>query len=241
MAAEEVKLDAQGDTDGGAGGDGSAAVDAKAAAAAQPDAKAATNEGQDNDSLLGDKAGEAKAEEAAAVKTDEESKKEEGKEDAAKLTPESYGDFEIPEGAVVQPELMAEFKQTMADEGFSKEAAQKVINLRAKQLQQEGEAWKTVRTAWLDELKTDKEFGGPKFTATCHNANMALRKFDPDGSALKALQASKYDNCPAIIRMLARVNAAVGEDSVHTGKENDKIPTKPLHERLWKEEDMGGK
>ena len=238
MEAEDTNLDAKGNTEGGAGGGDSSAEDsAKAAAEAAAQASSGNEQG---DSLLSEPQGEGeKKAEGEQKEGDEKDAKKEGDE-AAKLTPESYGDFEIPEGAVVHPELMAEFKQTMADEGFSKEAAQKVINLRAKQLQMEGEAWKTVRQQWVQELKTDKEFGGEKFDQTCTGARLALRQFDLDGSALKALQASNYDNCPAIVRLLSRVHAALGEDGVHTGKETDNTKTVPLHGRLWKPEDMGG-
>ena len=235
MEAEDTNLDAKGNTEGGAGGGDSSAEDS-AKLAVEADTRASSGNEQ-GDSLLSEPAGE--GEKKAEGEQAEGDAKKEG-EEAAKLTPESYGDFEIPEGAVVHPELMAEFKQTMADEGFSKEAAQKVINLRAKQLQMEGEAWKKVRQDWVQELKTDKDFGGEKFDQTCTGARMALRQFDPDGSALKALQASNYDNCPAIVRMLSRVHAALGEDGVHTGKETDNTKTIPLHDRLWKPEDMGG-
>ena len=157
------------------------------------------------------------------------------------ITAESYGDFEVPDGITVNEPLLNEFKDTAAKLGLTKDKAQELINLQIKNVQEQMAKWGEVRKGWVGELKADAEFGGEKFDATVKDAKLALRQFDPDGSFLKALQSSMYDNNPATLKFLARVQRAVGEDAVHTSRDQGKNSKPDLTTRLWGDADMGGK
>ena len=233
MADDALDTGAQENT-AGAGG----AVENGAAAAEQAQAAEAGKQTEQaktgSDSLLddqpeGDQPGE----------KPEDDKGEEAEGD--KITAESYGDFEVPEGITVNEPLLNEFKDTAAKLGLTKDKAQELINLQIKNVQEQMAKWGEVRKGWVGELKADAEFGGEKFDSTVKDAKLALRQFDPDGSFLKALQSSMYDNNPATLKFLARVQRAVGEDAVHTSRDQGKNSKPDLTTRLWGDADMGGK
>ena len=235
MSTDDSLLGAQADTAsaGGSGEDGALAVDVKDTDSGAQDK---TKDQAGNDSLLGDKP----ADSDKKPEGEEEGEDKEGgdKKDAAEITPESYGDFATPEGIPVNPEILGEFKAVAAELKLPKDAAQKLVDLQVKNAQTQLQQWKDVRDGWVKELKTDKDFGGDKFDQNIHKANMALRQFDPEGGFLKALKGT-FDNHPETVKFLARVNDALGEDAVHTTRDAGKGKNVPLHDRLYKDADMG--
>ena len=235
MSTDDSILGAQADTAsaGGSGDDGALAVDVKDTDSGAQD----KTKGQaGNDSLLGDKP----LDSDKKPEGEEEGEDKEGgdKKDTAEITPESYGDFVTPEGLPVNPEILGEFKAVAAELKLSKDAAQKLVDLQVKNAQTQLQQWKDVRDGWVKELKADKDFGGDKFDQNIHKANMALRQFDPEGGFLKALKGT-FDNHPETVKFLARVNDALGEDAVHTARDAGKGKDVPLHDRLYKDADMG--
>lgn len=235
MSTDDSLLGAQADTAsaGGSGDDGALAVDVKDTDSGAQDK---TKDQAGDDGLLGDKP----LDSDKKPEGEEEGGDKEGgdKKDAAEITPESYGDFVTPEGIPVNPEILGEFKAVAAELKLPKDAAQKLVDLQVKNAQTQLQQWKDVRDGWVKELKTDKDFGGDKFDQNIHKANMALRQFDPEGGFLKALKGT-FDNHPETVKFLARVNDALGEDAVHTARDAGKGKDVPLHDRLYKDADMG--
>ena len=242
MSADDSILSAQGDTasagnggDGGAPGSGQAQGDQ-----AQQQATDTGVQNQDNaqadDSILGK---DPEADKADGDKKDGEGGKKDGddKKDASDITPESYGTFETPDGMPVNEALLGEFKTVAADLKLSKEAAQKLVDLKVKEVQEQAQQWRDIRKGWVEEIKADKEFGGDNFDKTIHKANMALRQFDKDGGFLKTLKGT-FEDHPETVKFLARVYDALGEDAVHTGRDAGKGKEVPLAQQLWKPEDM---
>lgn len=235
---------ANGDTAGAAGGSESTTAVAGAErhddAAKATESKAAETGLDGTDSLLAaSPETEAKAEaektaDGAEAKTDENSEKK-GDEDkkAEEITPESYGDFEIPEGMPVNQPMLDDFKKLAAGKKWDKATAQELVSLKVKEVQDQTAAFLEQRKAWVNELKTDPEFGGQSFDTNIKTASMALRQFDNDGSALKALQATGLDNNPAIVKLLHRVGVSVADDKVHTAKSANGKQEKPLGEALF--------
>ena len=235
MSTDDSLLGAQADTAsaGGSGDDGALAVDVKDTDSGAQDK---TKDQAGDDGLLGDKP----LDSDKKPEGEEEGEDKEGgdKKDTAEITPESYGDFVTPEGLPVNPEILGEFKAVAAELKLSKDAAQKLVDLQVKNAQTQLQQWKDVRDGWVKELKADKDFGGDKFDQNIHKANMALRQFDPEGGFLKALKGT-FDNHPETVKFLARVNDALGEDAVHTARDAGKGKDVPLHDRLYKDADMG--
>jgi hypothetical protein len=172
-------------------------------------------------SLLGG-ATEAKPEAEAAdpattieVKDDKpegEGDKADDKDDAEKpITPEDYGDFTLPEGMQQDEALLGEFKETAAELGLTKEQAQKLVDLKAKSVQQMMDAWEKTAQKWVQDVKTDKEVGGDNFDKSLASAAKALDTFGtPELRAL--FNANGLGNHPELVRFCARVGKAVAED-----------------------------
>lgn len=154
--------------------------------------------------IEGDKPEEAKAE-GDGEKADE-------KDDAEKpITPEDYGDFTLPEGMAVDEALLAEFKDTAAELGLTKEQAQRLVDLKAKSIQQMQEAWEATSQQWVQEVKTDPEIGKGNFDKSLSSAAKALDQFGtPELRAL--FNANGLGNHPELVRFCARVGQAIAED-----------------------------
>lgn len=235
--SEEVATQANDNTAGVDGGSEVKAAEASTTteATAGADTKA-TSEAATTDSLLaGETDGDAGAEGSDAKP---EAEKKEGEEDgkdkdAEEITPESYGEFDIPDGMPINQPLLDEFKQFAATNKMSKETAQAIVSLKVKEVQEQHAAFQEQRKAWVGELKADPDFGGKGFDSNVKTATLALRQFDTDGSALKVLQATGLDNHPAIVKMLHRVGVGVADDKVHTTHDRGGKPEKPLGEALF--------
>jgi hypothetical protein len=87
-------------------------------------------------------------------------------------------------------------------------------------------------TGWVDELKVDKEYGGEKFVATANAAHRAFLKFGSPGLK-EALDASGYGNHPEFVRMMARIGAALGEDTLELGNQGGKPAEKTPAQKMY--------
>lgn len=191
----------------------SAAPDPDADAVEEIVAKAA--DGQEGD----DK--EVKAE----AKAEGEDKAEEKK---AAVPPEEYADFEVPEGMVIDKEVLTSFKSIAKDLGLTQEAAQKLVTFRAeneiKQLGKMADAYKERVNSWADATKNDKELGGEKMPENLAVAKKAMTAFASDG--LKELMDNPgpknpnglgLGNHPEVIRLFHRIGKAISDDKMLTG------------------------
>lgn len=119
--------------------------------------------------------------------------------------------------------MIGDFKKFASDQGFTAaqveallkfdtETAKKLSpKMQAQAQQVQAERLEAMRTKDVETLKADKVFGGEKYQATVDASKSAMTQFfGEDGSAL--LRASGLDNHPAIVKGLARVRAAIGED-----------------------------
>lgn len=153
--------------------------------------------------------------------------------------PEQYEDFKLPEDVAVDKALLDSVKADFKAAGYTQAQAQAAIDLHIKNAKAQQEAWVQTTTAWVDELKGDPEFGGPKFDQTVEAARLALRRFDTGGGMSRLLEDTRFGNNPETIKFLARVQYAMGEDEVHTSRSRDKGKEPPLAERLYGKDGMG--
>lgn len=129
---------------------------------------------------------------------------------------DSYADFELPEGMQLDEATLNEAKPIFKELGLNKEQAQKLVELHAKQIQatQQGqvESFNQLKQDWLDQAKSDKEFGGEKFDESVKTARVALNKFGtPELTQL--LNETGVGNHPEVIRLMARVGRLTQEDN----------------------------
>ena len=135
--------------------------------------------------------------------------------------PEAYTDFTIPEGTEVVPETMSQFTVVAKELGLSQVNAQKMIDLAANSnaaaLAKQKADWVTIREGWVNELKTDKEFGGAKLQETEARAKRTITTFG--SPALKDfLNATGYGDHIELVKFCAKVDIATGEDIMVQGE-----------------------
>lgn len=133
--------------------------------------------------------------------------------------PEKY-EFKFPEGMKVGDEVINKFTSVAKDLGMSQENAQKLMDLAmenaAAQLKSNVDAWDAKRMEWVNELKSDKEFGGDKLPETITRAKRALSSFSTP-SFIDFLEVSGFGDNAELIKFLARVDKKIGEDTIHNG------------------------
>lgn len=132
---------------------------------------------------------------------------------AAAVPPPAALELKLPEGFAADEAVLGKFKAAAAELGLKSEGAQKLFDLYAGTVQQQQQALEQQQQGWKDAAAKDKEIGGAASEKSLAEARKALTKF-----GTPELQALLSDNAvgdhPEVIRLLARVGKALGEDSV---------------------------
>lgn len=135
----------------------------------------------------------------------------------AKVVPEQYADFKLPDGVEPDGELTTEFKGIAKELGLSQEEAQKVSDVGSKMMQKlatrQQEIGQQLRETWDTASKTDKEFGGDAYKANLQVAEKALNSFGTP-ELFKLLDESGLRKHPEIIRMFVRAGKAISDDRI---------------------------
>lgn len=140
-----------------------------------------------------------------------EQSKTESKQDDYSFTP--------PEGVQFDKGIIEEFSNLAKDLKLPKEQAQKLLDLAVKNHRQSINAHLRVREGWVNEIKTDENFGGDKFNETITRAQRVLR--DPEiGSPqlIQLLESTGFGDHPEFIKAFAKIDRKYGEDRAVTGK-----------------------
>jgi 3-oxoacyl-ACP reductase-like protein len=155
------------------------------------------------------------------------------KEDA-KPAPAAAADIELklPEGAKVDQAVLDGFKSIAKAEGLTSKQAQAIVDFQLKQSAAQmaatnkmiDEALQKERDTHLEQLKTDKDFGGARYDDTVKKALSALKQFGGE-EASKDLEARNAQNSPAIVKMLARIRDAIAEDAIAGKQTQDAAPS----------------
>jgi len=96
-----------------------------------------------------------------------------------------YGVFDIPDGLEVEPEVFQKAVDIFAENGLSKEASQKLIDISAAEIlkMQENwfafqkETWAEVNKQWAGEWKADSQIGAGQFDTSKALAQKMLLDF----------------------------------------------------------------
>jgi hypothetical protein len=130
--------------------------------------------------------------------------------------PDKY-EFKAPEGASLDEAVIAEFSTVAKEAGLSQEAAQKFIDKLVPKLAErttaaQAEAFNAQKTEWLNQSRTDKEFGGDKLN---ENVAIAAKAIDTFGTPAlrKLLDDTGLGNHPEFIRAFYKAGKAIKEDS----------------------------
>ncbi len=153
-------------------------------------------------------------------------------------TPEpiaDYTEFTYPEGAVVDAELLDEFKAAAKEAGLSQEQAQHLTDMGAKMAQKINAsnqlAIEQQKKDWYESSKADKEFGGIKLNDNLAIASKAIDAFaTPELKTL--LNTTGLGDHPELIRAFYRAGKAMSEDNLLPGGKAP-VGEKSLAERLY--------
>lgn len=209
--------------DGGEGGGGTT----PAAAVDTPADGTASGDSANGDTPAGEEKPEAEktAEELAAEKAEKDAadKAEKDKKPAA---PEKY-EFAAPEGQELDANALSVFEPIAKELGLTQEQAQKLVDIYPQIQQQQAEAWSKQGEEWREQVKSDKEIGGDKYTANVGNAQKALDQFG--SPALREyLETTLLGNHPELVRFFAKVGKAVSEDTMVMPNNGGQLSTADL-------------
>lgn len=147
--------------------------------------------------------------------------------DEQKGAPQQYETFKAPEGLELDPSSLESFTEVAKELNLSQEDAQKVIDkvspvMAAKQQ----EVLTELKTQWVKDTSSDKEFGGDKLT---ENLGMAKRALDTFGTPelTTLLNETGLGNHPEVIRAFYRAGKAISEDGFVKGTTSAPVEQDP--------------
>ena len=164
---------------------------------------------------------EAKAEGEVESEAETEGEKEEEKAEP-EGAPEEYAEFEVPEGAALDQELLTEFKDQFKAENLTQAQAQERVNqglaLATKWQAKAMDMHQATIEDWKNQTCTDPTIGGDKLPQVLAGAKQVRDQFGDEGLT-QVLNTFGLGNHPSVIRFFSNVRAALSDDVfVKTGK-----------------------
>lgn len=161
----------------------------------------------------------------------------EGQQDAEKQAePEDYA-FEPTDDFQVPKENLDSFTQACKEAKLTKVQAEAMLNWHksfasdVSKLQAQQESAQIRQ--WQDEILKDPEIGGSHWKAAVADSRRALNAFDTDGKLRTLLKQMHADYHPDVVRVIARVGRAMGEDKFIGSRGESSGKERPLEERMW--------
>lgn len=145
------------------------------------------------------------------------SKPEQQTEAPKPKAPETYK-FNRPEGLPeeyqLDDEVLSTFSESARELDLSQEQAQTVIDKLMPKLYERGFAQQdAIRAGWIEQSKSDKEFGGEKLAENLETAKLAISKLGtPELMKLLDSRLGLGDH-PEVVRFMVRVGKMLKEDS----------------------------
>lgn len=171
------------------------------------------------------KAPETQGQQQAAPAKEQAPAKAETVQDKATTTdkpqgaPEKYEFKAVENGRDFDPEVLTAYSAVAKELNLTQEAAQKMLDRIAPVMQErQAQQIEAVKTEWVNNARSDKEFGGDKLPENLAVAKKALDTFgSPELRTL--LNESGLGNHPEIIRLMYRAGKAISEDRFVAGSQ----------------------
>lgn len=144
--------------------------------------------------------------------------------DALPLPPFLPGVDEAAPGAPGTPHGGDALPPAEAQEALFRQRLEAQDNSRRQQ-------WREQVEQWRRDVAADPEMGGDRLPGTVARAQLALERFDTDGSIGRLLEESGYGNHPAVIRFFNRMADGLMEDSLPQSRPD--LSLQPLEERMY--------
>lgn len=134
--------------------------------------------------------------------------------------PESYSDFNFPEGIDVDSAMMEKADALFKEVGLNQDQAQMVVDLYGEKMQEmvqgQTDAFTQQVTDWETAAKADKEFGGDKFDENLGVAMLGMEKLGTP-ELKDFLEKSGAGSHPEVLRAFYRVGKLLREDNPGSG------------------------
>ena len=174
-------------------------------------------------------------------KSDDKSDDKDKDDDKPDGAPETYSDFDMPEGVEINEADLGEFHTIAKELNLTQDQAQSLVDYQSKRAQALTErmdndladAIEKQQNDWIKELKDDKDFGGDNLDK---NVGLAVKVVNKFGSPeLKdVLNSSGMTNNPELVKMFNRIGKAISEDSLDSESENGETGSgKSLADKLY--------
>ncbi len=132
-----------------------------------------------------------------------------------KVVPETYS-LKVPEGSVLSQAQVEAVSLFAKEKGLSNDEAQLALEQRsiaaADFAKTQTDSFEAVKGQWLEECKTDKDFGGDKLPETVRHAKVAVERYFPEIKA--ELDRTGLGNHPGLLRGMARIGREMGSDTL---------------------------
>lgn len=141
--------------------------------------------------------------------------------------PEAYdfSELELPEGMQLDEQLAETMSPAFREAGLTQEQASTLAKAYAGQMQASAEASadaaKQLVGGWLKDAKADKEVGLNNWKGSVDAANAVIRKFGTPELVNDVMVGQGIGNHPEMVRLLARIGKAIGDDQLITGEQTD--------------------
>jgi hypothetical protein len=135
----------------------------------------------------------------------------------------------------VLPEVLQSYSVAAKELNLSQDAAQKMLDTVVPVMQaQQAAQLNAVKAQWLNDSKTDKEFGGDAFEPNLAIAKKAIGAFASEGLT-QMLNETGLGNHPEVIRFFYQVGKKISEDNLGspTGQGASKQAPKTFAERMY--------
>lgn len=148
--------------------------------------------------------------------------------------PESgeYADYTLPDGAVADPELKAEFDPIVKELGLSQKGAQKLVEFKAKLDQRQLQQWNDYQNSLTVAAKRDPEIGGQRYQPSLAAGRQVIAKFGNE-EFKTMLRDTGVARHPEMIRFLSKVGKAIGETPALGEGGGAVSEPKPLYELMY--------
>lgn len=124
--------------------------------------------------------------------------------------------IKLPEG-MTEDASLGQFKELAKKHGIKSEQAQAIVDFYAQVAKQQATefvaAQEKLKADYVEQLKADKDFGGAAFDVNVQLARKAVKAYG-DAELKKFFNEHPLGNHPGLVKMLARIGKAAGEDAL---------------------------
>lgn len=147
-------------------------------------------------------------------------------EDKAGDKPVEFEDFTAPEGIELDGELLGEFKSVATELKLPQEAAQKLVDIGAKLVQRQVDAYHATQKQWVEAITADKEIGGDKLNESKALVAKTMNAFATP-ELRQMLKETGMGNNPELFKFAHRIGKAISEDGFVKGQPGGSAPADP--------------